>query len=376
MDTKNGIEKLNNKNYFNWKLKMKLVLIKEDLWDVIESERPTSDKHALAFIGLAVEDSQLIHLRDKNTAYDCWKALQEAHEKDTITNKISLYKKIALNRMKDNTTMEDHLNEILNLFQKLSDLGADADEEWKIGMIFTSLPTSYSTLITALEARDQKDLTVSLVQSKLLDEYSRQQEQQNYDSDEKIMQVGRVSEKLICEFCLKDNHKMKNCYKLKEFREFQKYKEFVKKENEKHQSNSIVEESETEDKKPEFLLCLTNNKKDTTIDSTELILKEIINFKISNQVNFETQINQLEILFDKLNDTEEKLSDNWKSDFAINMLQLNYSGFLSTLESNSSRNVSWNVTKRKIIAAVRKIQNQEVYIKRKIKFKKNQNVLI
>lgn len=41
MDTKNSIEKLNNSNYFTWKLKMKLFLIKEDLWDVIKDERPT-----------------------------------------------------------------------------------------------------------------------------------------------------------------------------------------------------------------------------------------------------------------------------------------------------------------------------------------------
>lgn len=74
MDTKNSIEKLNNSNYFTWKLKMKLFLIKEDLWDVIKDERPTllndsrasvreqnrwikRDQKALAFIGLALDDS-------------------------------------------------------------------------------------------------------------------------------------------------------------------------------------------------------------------------------------------------------------------------------------------------------------------------------
>lgn len=75
-----------------------------------------------------------------------------ASENDTITNKISLYKRIALHRMKESSTMEEHLNEMMNLFQKSNDLGAPADEEWKIGMIFTSLPATYSTLITALEA--------------------------------------------------------------------------------------------------------------------------------------------------------------------------------------------------------------------------------
>lgn len=260
METKFSLEKLNNVNYFTWKLKMKLFLIKEDLWDVITGERPTSeystqnfvqrwtkrDQRALAFIGLALEDSQLIHLRDKDNALDCWKALQEAHEKDTITNKISLYKRIALHRMIENTSMEDHLNEMMNLFQKLSDLGAPASDEWKIGMIFTSLPSTYSTLITALEARDEKDLKLSLVQSKLLDEYMRQQESNSsWNDTEKLLAMKSNQDRTFCHICKKENHKMKNCYKLKEFQVFQKFKQFVKRENEEtDQANSLIQREE------------------------------------------------------------------------------------------------------------------------------------
>lgn len=67
--------------------------------------------------------------------------------------------------MKENSTMEVHPNEMMNLFQKLSDLGSPADDEWKIGMIFTSSPSSYSILITALEARDEKESKISSVHS-------------------------------------------------------------------------------------------------------------------------------------------------------------------------------------------------------------------
>lgn len=252
MDTKMNIEKLNNTNYFTWKLKMKLILIKEDLWDVIGGERPTSarsllqwrkrDQRALAFIGEALDDSQLIHLRDKENALDCWQALQEAHEKDTITNEISLYKRIALHRKKGNTSMGEHLNEMMNLFQKLSDLGAPAYDEEKIGMIFTSLPTSYSTLITALEAREPKDLKLSLVQSKLFDEYLRQQEH-DFDPTERVLQVRSGHDKAFCEFCKKGNHRMKDCFKLKEFRDYQNFKEFTRREAEKQKANSIVTET-------------------------------------------------------------------------------------------------------------------------------------
>lgn len=279
MDTKNSIEKLNNSNYFTWKLKMKLFLIKEDLWDVIKDERPTllndsrasvreqnrwikRDQKALAFIGLALDDSQLVYMREKETALDCWLALQEVHEKDTMTNKISLYKRIALHRMKEKATMEDHLNQMMNLFQRLSDLGAPANDDWKIGMIFTSLPSSYSTLVTALEARDERDLTLSLVQSKLLDEYMRQKENNGdiWEDPDKVLVIKQKEEKQYCYFCKRENHKMKDCYKLKEFNQFQRFKDFQKTEfSEESRVNSIQENEEKLQKTEEVLFSIKEN---------------------------------------------------------------------------------------------------------------------
>lgn len=40
-----NIEKLNNRNYFNWKYRMELLLIKEDLWEVIEKGQQSQSIH-------------------------------------------------------------------------------------------------------------------------------------------------------------------------------------------------------------------------------------------------------------------------------------------------------------------------------------------
>lgn len=223
METKIQIEKLSNINYFTWKLKMEFLLIKEDLWSVISNEPDTAltrreqaqrelkDNKARALIGLSIENNQLVHIRGKNTALEVWNSLKEAHLKDTLTNRISLYKQIALLKFKQGDKMEQHVDLLTELFQRLSDLGEESSDSWKIGMLFASLPKDYSTLVTALEARNESDLTWSLVLTKLFDEYQRQLE--DFDSyNERILSLNN---NLFCRYCKRNSHDIKNCRYLK-----------------------------------------------------------------------------------------------------------------------------------------------------------------
>lgn len=58
-------------------------------------------------------------------------------------------------------------------------------------MVFTSLPLSFSTLITAFEARNEKDLTWSLVHRKTPDKDIRQhgEDDENHYDQEKIVKI-------------------------------------------------------------------------------------------------------------------------------------------------------------------------------------------
>lgn len=258
----NNIEKLNNENYFAWKYKMEMLLIKEEVWDVIKDEGPTNprtilrwqkrDDKARALIGLSVENNQLVHIRDKNSALLTWNSLKQAHEKDTLTTKISIYKKIALHRMQIGGNAEQHINEMSELFQRLKDLGASADEEWMIGMLFALLPKTYSTLVTALEARAESDLTWNMVQSKILDEFERQQDNPEF-LEEKILSIKK--DRMHCYFCRRDNHQMKDWFKLKQYREFEQLHQGKEgKENPQEKLNEIKEENNDEKEELEELI--------------------------------------------------------------------------------------------------------------------------
>lgn len=165
MDTKFSFPKLNNDNYFNWKYRMQLLLRKEICWKAIGDPKPpanetskleswlAADEKARCLIGLSVSDNQLSHVRDKTTALDSWNALKNFHEKSTLVNKITLMRSLWDLKLNDSKDPNTHIEIMTSLFQKLVDLGEqNLTESWKVSILLSSLPSSYNTLVTALEA--------------------------------------------------------------------------------------------------------------------------------------------------------------------------------------------------------------------------------
>lgn len=231
------IVKLNNSNYSTWKYKMELILIKENLWEKVmkirvvqdavaagangaaaaaaataeEVEWKKLDNKARALIGLAVEDDQLTHIRGKTTAWDSWEALRKYHEKATLSNKVHIMRQICNLKMAENGNAETHINEMSNLFQKLVDIGEkEISESWNVAMLLSSLPRTYDTLITALEAREEGDLTFGFVQQKVLGEYQRRSNNSICNESESALTVSTE-----CYFCKKMGHMKKDCGRYK-----------------------------------------------------------------------------------------------------------------------------------------------------------------
>lgn len=244
-DHKVYLNKLNNNNYSNWKFKMELLLTKEKSWKVIRDRRPVLndagtnareiddwdklDCDARATIGLSIEDDQIIHVRSAKTAKEAWDSLKNYHEKSTLSNKVYLMRTICSMRAAEGANIADHINQMNELFVKLTDLGEDAPSDgWSVAMLMSSLPRTYDGLITALEARPEADLTFNLVQQKVIAEYERHT---NASAGEKDSILKTVSNTLTksrgsCFFCKSSEHFKQDC---------PKYKEWKKKKNNKQQ---------------------------------------------------------------------------------------------------------------------------------------------
>lgn len=251
-DTRFSIAKLNNGNYYVWKYKVELLLIKEEVWHTVEEAQPEAaseiwkkaDRKARATIGLLVEDDQLRHIKNATSAKAAWVALQNCHQKATLTNQVYLLKRICNLKLSEGGCMEEHINTYLDLVDQLAALGEVLKDKMIIAMLLCSLPESYNTLIVALETRAEDDLTVELVKSKLIDEAHRRRNTKSVTDDvDKALKskacskgsfVKKNAEKMNCFFCKKPGHLKKDCVKYKKW----KTKESVKKVSEPCTENS------------------------------------------------------------------------------------------------------------------------------------------
>lgn len=174
------------------------------------------------------------------SAKESWDFLKAYHEQGTLVNTTTLMRSLWDLKLKDDQDPQIHIQKMTNTLQKLVDLGEpDLTERWKIAILLSSLPESYHVLVTALEARNQKDLTFSLIQTKVIDEHTRRNTRKESEPVDKVLKVSQdhQEKKKICFYCKKENHLMKDCFKLKR----RKLKKSHSDDNARSKVNSIDE---------------------------------------------------------------------------------------------------------------------------------------
>lgn len=189
MEEKWSIEKLNGSNWNTWKFQMKHLLMAKELWSLVDgSEILASEATAAAAalfqsrlhkafstIVLAIDSAQLYLVTSCEEPKQAWDALKNHFERETLANKLLLKKQYFRSEMKEGTSVDQHLKHMKDIADKLAAIGAPISEEDQVVTLLGSLPRSFATLVTAIEAR-MDGVSLDYVQQALIHEETKQLE--------------------------------------------------------------------------------------------------------------------------------------------------------------------------------------------------------
>ncbi len=132
-----------------------MALMKEGLWGIVkETELPppadadeatktkygTRQDRALATIVLSMDPTLLYLLGDPTSPVVVWKKLESQFQKKNWSNKLILRRKLHNLQLKDGASMQDHIRQMVELFNELAIVGASIEEEDRVVYLLASLP--------------------------------------------------------------------------------------------------------------------------------------------------------------------------------------------------------------------------------------------
>ena len=151
------------------------------------------------------------------TPKELWDTLCQLFERKTVSNKVHTLMQLYELRMKRGSKVQDHLRQIDELSDQLAALGETVSELNKVAILLRSVQESYPTLVTALLARGDDELTLMFAKQALLDEEQRRtkgdsgSDTRQGDSALKARIRGRKPG--VCYRCGQAGHYQRDCRK-------------------------------------------------------------------------------------------------------------------------------------------------------------------
>ena len=227
MEAKWSIDKLGGQNYETWRFQVTHYLKAKDLWKYVEEapQEGVNDavqrQKALSELVMSVKPECIYLMTSCTDPHAVWVALENHFRRRTTANKLFLKKSYFRCSMGEDISLEQHLKNMKMATDKLNGLGCEVSEEDQIATLLGSLPSRFSSIVTALEARVD-ELTLEFTIQALLNEEQKSVSGAGVNgavSQDSVMKnsggFSKKKSRVTCFYCGKQGHMKYQCKKKK-----------------------------------------------------------------------------------------------------------------------------------------------------------------
>ncbi|VFQ61084.1 unnamed protein product [Cuscuta campestris] len=157
-DGKFRIEKFDGTNFSWWKMQIEDLLVQKDL-DVVLGDKPEkmSDadwagfgRKAMSVICLSLPKNVAFNILKEKTAKGIMDVLSNMYEKPSAPNKVFLIRELVNTRMKEGTSITEHINKLNSILTRPASVGIKFDDEVQALLLLSSLLDSWSGTVTTV----------------------------------------------------------------------------------------------------------------------------------------------------------------------------------------------------------------------------------
>lgn len=177
------VHRFDGKDFSLWKFQMKIFLLGQDLWDVVDgtTAKPgeggaeqlawiKKDRRAMMYLTQALAKNQLSYVVNCDTSNAIWERLMSIHEQKNKTSIHMVQAQFYEYKMDSKDDVATHITKVESLARRLKDMGEAPTESAIITKILCSLPSCYRGLLSAWDSTPENEQTLANLTARLLKE--------------------------------------------------------------------------------------------------------------------------------------------------------------------------------------------------------------
>lgn len=194
---KRNITAFNGEKYRVWKKRVRALLNELDLLKIIDDPLPSekdenfkkTDRQAKGVIIEYLSDS-FIHYAEKDfAAKEIFEDLDKMYERKSLAVQLSIRKQLLQLKLKSESSLVKHFLTFDDLIRSLITSGTTLKETDKVAHLLLTLPSTYDSVITAIETLGDENLTLAFVKKRLLD-YEIKLDNESKDTSAKVLNMS------------------------------------------------------------------------------------------------------------------------------------------------------------------------------------------